>query len=176
MEVSLSILELFGVGAAMSSFTVGVGVLLSKLIENYIKQAYQAKFDRKKIEFESKFVRLHEKRMLVIAELYSLLRDTQCLLNQFAVSIKKDDDTSSKMSESIQRLNFYFMRNKIYLPESTADLANQIRIKLDRTSHDMLSQKEVFLMSDFYTVLFDEMGELFDQLEKDFRGSLEPEI
>lgn len=175
MDVTLSILEIFGVGAAMSSLTVGLGVLLGKISASSLKQFYQAKLDRKKNEFESKFFRLHEKRMLVIAELYSLLRDAQCSLNQFAVSIDKDDEKYRRMSESIQRLNFYFMRNQIYLPESTASLANQIRIKLDKTSHEVLAQKETFLMSDFYIVLFDEMGELFRLLEREFRGTLEVE-
>jgi hypothetical protein len=84
-------------------------------------------------EHEIRFAKLHEKRALVIAELYMTLVEAKVHAGQFIFQGGRNPALAERATAKVTDLYKFISLNRIYLPESVCTLVDNFEIRL-RTS------------------------------------------
>jgi DNA phosphorothioation-dependent restriction protein DptG len=93
--------------------------------------SYKAKLQAAAVEHQVRFTKLHEKRAEIISELYSKLDEAHRALRSFMNPIQWVNDLPTSEKEEIAEkgtndLIRYYSPNKIWLPEDTCALIEEI--------------------------------------------------
>lgn len=84
-------------------------------------------------EHQIQFAKLHEKRALVIAELYTRLIETRRIAGEFILGDIHDAQRSAKAQEAVWELYRFIELNRIYLPETVCTLVDKFESKLRKS-------------------------------------------
>lgn len=84
-------------------------------------------------EHQIQFAKLHEKRALVIADLYPRLIETRRAAGEFILGDIQDEERSVKAQEAVWELYRFIELNRIYLPETVCTLADKFESKLRKS-------------------------------------------
>ena len=84
-------------------------------------------------EHQIRFAKLHEKRALVVAEIYSRLVETHRTAREFVFGDIQSEERSAKAQEMVWDDYRFIEVNRIYLPETVCALVDQFEAKLRKT-------------------------------------------
>ncbi|HKM83375.1 MAG TPA: hypothetical protein VJY15_20750, partial [Candidatus Acidoferrum sp.] len=84
-------------------------------------------------EHQIQFSKLHEKRALVVAELYSRLVVTLRTAREFIFGDVQDPERSAKAQEEVWELYRFIELNRIYFPETVCTLLDKFESKLRKS-------------------------------------------
>jgi hypothetical protein len=84
-------------------------------------------------EHQIQFAKLHEKRALVIAELYTRLIETHRTAGEFIFGDVQDSERSAKAQEAVWDLYRFIELNRIYMPETVCALVDKFESKLRKS-------------------------------------------
>jgi hypothetical protein len=93
----------------------------------------KAELQKVATEHQIQFAKLHEKRALVIAEIYSRLVDTHRTAREYVFGDIQDEERSAKAQEMVWDLYWFIELNRIYLPETVCALVDKFAAKLRKT-------------------------------------------
>ena len=93
-------------------------------------------------EHQVRFANLHEKRALVIAELYSRLIQGRGDAARFILPEARDKEVAGETNQKMLELYHYITLNRIYLPEKVCELVDEFEATL---------RKSVINVDVFYT-------------------------
>jgi hypothetical protein len=113
---------------------------LSKDIENY-KIKIKADFERMAFEHQVRFSQLHEKRGVIIEELYEKLCEAIRAAGDFASPLestgdKSKSDKSQVAWKALMDFYRYFDKKKIFLNEDTCDKINKLYLEIRNPIYD----------------------------------------
>src|SRR6266849_7297181 len=133
-------------------------------------------------EHQIQFAKLHEKRALVIAELYSRLVATHRTARVFILGDVHDPERSAKAREEVLELYWFIELNRIYLPETVCTLldkfestlrksvyfADSIFTRIKYPTPKTVEDQNKFLL-EACEVLESELPNLLKELQNEFR-------
>ncbi len=136
-------------------------------------------------EHQIQFAKLHEKRALVIAELYSRLVATHRTARVFILGDVHDPERSAKAREEVLELYWFIELNRIYLPETVCTLldkfestlrksvyfADSIFTRIKYPTPKTVEDQNKFLL-EACEVLESELPNLLKELQNEFRKLL----
>jgi len=136
-------------------------------------------------EHQIQFAKLHEKRALVIAELYTRLVETRRTSGEFIFGDVQSPERSAKAQETVWDLYRFIELNRIYLPETVCALVEKFESKLRmsilyvnsywtriKNPTPQTEEQRNKVLLDACEVLETELPKLLKELETDFRKLL----
>lgn len=176
---------------------LGLFGIASYWIQKQVDKASQKRLEEFKSTLNllnTKFTKLHEKRFIVIEQMYSRVVDLQIAMLKLTNPVKITIDHEAEMekliidsNECFQNFSSFFEKNKIYFNDITCGLMEEILKTVheaiwDFNEHRMYKQLEVDdkqiikearqNMIKAYNSMKDELPKLRQNLEKDFRQIL----
>lgn len=137
-------------------------------------------------EHQVRFQNLHEKRGVIIAELYGLVVDATTLTQRFITQMGEQDRQKAYIEtrESIIGLDQFFNRNRIYIPENVCTLVENLIAALQKpvvnvwvytgieypNAQTLAERKEAFKSA--YESLRNDIPGVRQALEDEFRNVL----
>jgi hypothetical protein len=136
-------------------------------------------------EHQIRFAKLHEKRALVIAELYTSLVEAPAHAGQFIFQNVRDPAEAAKANQKMWELYRFINLNRIYLPEAVCGLLDKFESTLRKsvlfvdvywtrneypTATAMEEQNKVMLAA--CTALESELPALLKEVQREFRALL----
>jgi hypothetical protein len=133
-------------------------------------------------EHQIRFAKLHEKRALVIAELYSRLVEAPAHAGQFIFQDVRDPEVAAKANAKMLELYRFINLNRIYLPEAVCALLDNFESTLRKsvlfvdiwwtridhpTPQTVVEQNKIMLEA--CNVLESKAPALLRELEREFR-------
>lgn len=136
-------------------------------------------------EHQIRFAKLHEKRALVIADLYTLLVEAPAHAGQFIFQGVRDPEQAEKATAKVLELYKFININRIYLPESICRLLDTFESTLRKSvlyvdiywtriphpTHETM-QEQSRVMREACIALDTELPALRQEVEREFRPLL----
>lgn len=179
MEYFLKILELV---VTPTAIVAAITYIMRGYLDNTFKQ--------KQFEFETKYSSLHTKRAEVIAELYSLVTETEILVSSLVspMQLSGGKPLKDKINDSVatyNKLANFYAKHVIYFPESVCKTMDDALVTMKKSlidfdiahTHGMHGDKEYTaddtgLWVSAWKNMDEKWGPIRKQLEKEFRGLL----
>jgi hypothetical protein len=171
---------------------LGYGAYLKKRAEDYATkkevgaitaevEGVKAGFELTKIHFQTQFVKLHEKRFLVIENIFKRLARLQLALTNYEKVNPLDEnafkEATRKIRDSMDEQVDYFEVRRIFLDQKTQGLVRAVYVRIFNRMADYLKlarpqQGDILINKEDLAKLSQDISVAFEALETEFQRGL----
>lgn len=94
--------------------------LITQLLQRDIKR-FEIDLQKSYYEHQVRFGHIHEKRALIIADLYKMIVGISDLVRKYIIRMTSDEKGFNEISYNIDKLRLFFESHKIYFESSLSD-------------------------------------------------------
>ncbi|HGY9588656.1 TPA: hypothetical protein ACOJP0_001439 [Vibrio harveyi] len=178
--VSAVLVSIGGGAAVILALSSFLGKLWAERILSEEKAKYEKELERYRDElaqlsFENqyRFQRLHERRVEVIAETYSLLRKAFNALDPLAFGKEESKENNAELARAaVKELYTYFPKNRIYISYEIARKITKFQGDIENTIAEFELHEYAYDYSSKYDRVHGQLSSALTELEFEFRRLL----
>ncbi|EHH0751598.1 hypothetical protein [Vibrio vulnificus] len=136
-------------------------------------EKYRDELSKLSFEHQFKFQRLHERRVDVISQTYSLLRTAYNAVQHLAFEPDDQLDKNVEIAKkAVVDLYAYFLHNRIYINYEVARKITSFQVELESTIGELEYHGYAYSHEDKFNRVQGKLSEALTDLELEFRGLL----